>query len=55
MLIAEAADEDASEDENEDTAKKVLRYDGATLQEANELITKVTTWPQICFHGITPV
>ena len=33
-LIAEAAD--ASEDEDEPT-KKVPRYDGATLQEANEL------------------
>ena len=37
-LIAEAAD--ASEDEDEPT-KKVPRYDGATLQEANELRWKL--------------
>ena len=36
-LIAEVADEDASEDEEKDPTKKVPRYDGATLQEANEL------------------
>jgi hypothetical protein len=35
-LIAEAADEAASEEDNEPT-KKVLRYDGATLHEATEL------------------
>ena len=36
-LIAEAADEAASEEEDREPTKKVIRYDGATLHEANEL------------------
>ncbi|WPJ97553.1 transposase [Coraliomargarita algicola] len=36
-LIAEATDTSESDDEDDEPTKKVPRYDGATLQEANEL------------------